>query len=164
MARGSQVRGNQGDLFAGTTPVYPVRRPAERVRPLDLSLRIKTAMGQALKDCPLNAGEVAAKMGAILGAEISADTLYTYTAASKPDHQISLVRFVAFVRATSAWWLYDLLVEDDGLIVMEGREARLAELGLLEQERQAIEKQIKVMKAELRHEPVKVAVHRRRRP
>lgn len=91
---------------------------------------------KAPKECPLNAGEVAARMTTILGAEVSADALYSYTAASKPDHQISLIRFVAFVRAVEAWWLWDLLVEDDGLIVMEGREARLGHRHRPERRRQ----------------------------
>lgn len=158
---------SQADLFAAGIPaaaVYPVRRPVERVRPVDLSLRIKTALGQALKECPLAASEVAAAMSEMLGQAITTDTLYTYTAASKPDHQIPLLRFVAFVRVTRAWWLWDLLVEDDGLVVMEGREARLAELGLLEQERAKLERRLRELKTELRNSPVAVASHRRRRP
>lgn len=154
----------QADLFPVAVAVYPVRRPIERVRPVDLSLRIKTALGQALKECPLSGAEVAAAMSEMLGTPVTADTLYTYTAASKPDHQIPLLRFVAFVRATGAWWLWDLLVEDDGLVVMEGREARLAELGLLEQERAGLERRLKALRQELKHSPVKVSAYRRRRP
>ena len=158
---------HQRELFgaAGTPPeVYPVRRPRESVLPIDLSLRIKTALGQALKECPLSAIQVAAAMSEMLGSTLTADSLYTYTAASKPDHQMSLVRFKAFVRVTRAWWLWDLLVEDDGLVVMEGREARLAELGLLEQERAALDRRVKALKTELRHSPVQVAAAQRRRP
>lgn len=155
---------SQPDLFSEAAAVYPVRRPVERVRPVDLSLRVKTAMSQALRESPMNGAEVAAKMSEILGQEISSDTLYALTAASKPDHQISIVRFIAFVRATAAWWLWDLLVEDDGLFVMEGREARLAELGLIEQERRRLEAEAKAIRHELKVQPVAVARHRRRRP
>ena len=42
----------QDDLFAD---LYPVRVPTDAIRPLDLSLRIKTAMGRALKECPASA-------------------------------------------------------------------------------------------------------------
>lgn len=158
---------HQRELFGATgapAEVYPVRRPRESVLPIDLSLRIKTALGQALKECPMSAPQVATAMSEMLGQPITPDTLYTYTAASKPDHQITLLRFKAFVRVTRAWWLWDLLVEDDGLVVMEGREARLAELGLLEQERAALERRLKALKTELRHSPVHVASDRRRRP
>ena len=39
----------QGDLFA-SVDLFPVRRPVDALRPVDLSLRIKTAMGRALKE------------------------------------------------------------------------------------------------------------------
>ena len=133
--RGRRSEQRQTDLFADA-PLFPVRHPAEAIRPVDLSLRIKTAMGQALKECVDSAAIVAAKMSALTGREISVDALYAYTAASKPDHDIGIVRFVAFVRATKATWLFDLLVHDEGLVVMAGREAHLAQLGLLRQQHQ----------------------------
>mgnify|MGYP001766505567 CR=1 FL=1 len=152
----------QGDLFASAAELYPVRRPAERIRPVDLSLRIKNAMGEALKACPENAAIVAARMSEIIGRPITVDALYAYTAPSKPDHEISLLRFVAFVRATGATWLWDLLVEDDGLVVMEGREAHLAQLGLYEQERRRIDEHIRELRQELKDRPVRVSTSRRR--
>ncbi|MCX5512244.1 hypothetical protein C3941_09245 [Kaistia algarum] len=145
----------QGDLFAAAE-LFPVRRPVERVRPVDLSLRIKTAMGEALKKSPKNAFAVAAEISEMTGRELTADALYAYTAPTKPEHDISLTRFVAFVRATGANWLWGVLVEDDGLIVLEGREAHLAQLGLLQQEQARITDQIKTLKGELKHAPVTV--------
>ncbi|WP_367615143.1 hypothetical protein [Rhodoplanes serenus] len=157
----------QGDLFAyaAAAPpageLFPVRERADRPKSLDLSLKIKTALGKALKECPhRNAYEVAAAMSELLGREITADALYAYTAPAKPEHEISLLRFVAFVRVTGAWWLWDELVEDDGLIVMQGREAHLAQLGLLQQHRQSIEEQIKALQRELKERPVTVAPRR----
>jgi hypothetical protein len=148
----------QADLFA--SPLFPVRQRTERVRPVDLSLRIKTAMGQALKECPDSAGVIAAKMTELTGREITPDALYAYTAPSKPEHEIGIVRFVAFVRATNAPWLYDVLVEDEGLIVMEGREAHLTQLGLAQQERSRLDETIKFLHRELKARPVVI----RRRP
>ncbi len=72
----------------GLFDAFPVRRPAERYRPVDLSLRIKTALGQALKECPDSAAVVAARMTEISGREVSTDMLYAYTAPSKPEHDI----------------------------------------------------------------------------
>ena len=37
------------------------------VLPIDLSLRIKTALGQALKECPMSAPQVATAMSEMLG-------------------------------------------------------------------------------------------------
>jgi hypothetical protein len=149
---------DQHDLF--TSPLFPVRQRTERVRPVDLSLRIKTALGQALKECADSVTIIAARMSELTGREITADALYAYTAPSKPEHDISITRFVAFVRATGAAWLYDVLVEDEGLIVMEGREAHLAQLGLLQQERGRLDSTIAFLKRELKERPV---VIRRRR-
>ncbi|MPZ57583.1 MAG: hypothetical protein GEU91_14005 [Rhizobiales bacterium] len=154
-----QERYTQGDLF--TADVYPVRVRTARVTPVDLTLRIKSAMGEALKACPDSAAVVAARISELTGREITADALYAYTAPSKPEHEIGIVRFVAFVRATGAAWLYDLLVEDEGLIVMEGREAHLAQLGLMQQQRDRLDDGIRFLKGELKRRPVQVTARNR---
>ncbi|WP_020185914.1 hypothetical protein [Methylopila sp. 73B] len=151
----------QGDLFVQAADLFPVRRPETGPRAVDLSVRVKTAMGQALKECPDSATVVAARMTEISGREITADALYTYTAPSK-EHDMGIVRFVAFVRATGATWLWDLLVEDDGLVVLEGREAKLAQLGYVEQEQQRLQALSREIRKTLQKEPVSVAVRARR--
>ncbi|MCO5083044.1 MAG: hypothetical protein M9955_17090 [Rhizobiaceae bacterium] len=155
--RTQKAGGGQGDLFAGIDPsqLFPVRRPADACRPLDVSLRIKTALGRALKECPDSANVIAARMSDILGREQSVDMLYAYTAPSKPEHDIPVTRLIAFVRATGATWLYDEIVQDEGLIVMGGREAELAQLGLLRQESQAIQDHIKQIEKKLKIEPIR---------
>jgi hypothetical protein len=150
----------QGDLFIAGE-LYPVRERAAGVRSLDLSLKIKTALGRALKECPDKAEVIAARMSELIGREITPDALYAYTAPSKPEHDIGIVRFVAFVRATGATWLYDVLVEEEGLIVMEGEEARLAHLGLLRQQQHQLVEQLEKVEREMRERPVRIA---RRRP
>lgn len=146
----------QGDLFAPGNELFPVRQPAEAVRAVDLSLRIKTGMSRALKECPDSAAVIAARIAEMTGRELTADALYTFTAASKPEHDMGLTRFVAFVRATGAFWLWDLLVEDDGLVVLQGREAKLAQLGHLRQTRQQIDDELRSLEREIREEPVVV--------
>ncbi len=142
----------QPDLFE--LEFFPVRRPLEAGRPLDLSLRVKTAMGRALKECPDSAAIIAARISEMTGRELTPDALYTYTAPGKPEHDMGITRFIAFVRATRALWLWDLLVEDDGLVVLEGREARLAQIGALEQQRINIEKQLDEARRDLGDQPV----------
>lgn len=149
----------QGDLFAHAE-LFPVRRPVENARPVDLSLRIKTGMSQALKECPDSAAIIAARITEMTGREMSVDALYAYTAASKPEHDIGIVRFVAFVRATKAFWLWDMLVEDDGLMVLQGREAKLAQLGHLQQQKQQLDDAMRALKTELGTAPVDVSPRR----
>lgn len=156
MTRARRAPQGQGDLFEHAEQLFPVRRPTETVRPVDLSLRIKTAMGQALKECPDNAGVIAARMSEVLGRRISTDTLYTFTAPSKQDRQIGLIEFVAFVRATGAIGLWDLLVEDDGLVVLQGREAKLAQLGHMRQQSKELADTMRTLERELQDEPVRV--------
>ncbi len=144
---------SQGDLFA-SVDLFPVRRPVDALRPVDLSLRIKTAMGRALKECPDSATIVAARMSEMTGREISADALYAYTAPSKPDHDMGVARFVAFVRATGALWLWDELVRDDGLMVLQEREALFAQAGLLRAEQARITQKLKDIERSIAVEPV----------
>lgn len=157
--KADMVDTGQGDLFA-TAELFPVRRPIDALRPVDLSLRIKTAMGRALKECPDSAAIVAARIAEMTGREITADGLYAYTAASKPEHDMGIVRFVAFVRATAAPWLWDELVRDDGLMVLQEREALFAQAGLLRQEAARIADKIRQIDAELKAEPVVVTTRR----
>jgi hypothetical protein len=154
----------QGNLFDAAAELYPVRMPEAILRPVDLSLRIKTAMGRALKECPDSAPIIAARMSELTGRDITVDALYAYTAPSKPDHDIGIIRFIAFVRATGATWLWNLLVEEDGLIVLAGREAHLAQLGLMQQEHDRLSDSIRQLKRELGERPVKVAACVRRTP
>lgn len=94
------------------------------------------------------------------GRDLSADALYSYTAPSKPEHDIGITRFFAFVRSTGANWLIDVLAEDLGLTVLEGREAHFAQRGLLEQQFRQIKAEMDRMDAELAAKPV--CVTRRR--
>lgn len=143
----------QADLFAAAE-LYPVRRPVEISRPVDLSLRVKTAMAKAMKDCPESATIIAARISEMTGRELTVDALYAFTAPSKTDHDIGIVRFIAFVRATGAFWLWDMIVEDDGLVVLEGREAKLAQAGALHQQRALIDEALNELNRELGKHPV----------
>lgn len=150
----------QGDLFT-YVELYPVRRPHTGAQAVDLSLRIKTAMGLALRECSDSAAVVAARIAEMTGRDLSADALYAYTAPSKPEHDIGITRFIAFVRATGATWLWDELVRDDGLVVLEGREAKLAQLGHLRQEMQRLDEARRELERELKAEPVRAPTARR---
>lgn len=143
----------QGDLFAERA-LFPVRQRTETLAPLDVSLKIKTALGKALKEYPEPASIAAARMSEIIGRQITEAALYSYTAPTKPEHDIGIMRLKAFVRVTGATWLWDLIVEDEGLTVMEGEEAHLAQLGHLEHERQQLEARIRDLRRDLKKKPV----------
>lgn len=133
---------SQLDFFR--EPVYPVREQTpiniERFR-----ANLKRAMARALRDSPYERSIVAARMAQILGLpSISKATIDAYTAESKTV-DISVPRFKAFVRATGANWLWDEVVKDDGLLLLEGEEAMLAEEARIRQEIKRLNSELRVM-------------------
>lgn len=159
--------GRQGELFAAST-LFPVREPAKLFDAMDVSLKIKTGLGLALKEYRERHGEsaaiIAAKMSEIVGCRITEAALYSYTAPAKPDHDIGIVRLKAFIRVTGATWLWDLILADDGLTVLTGSESLLAQLGQMEQDKQQLTEQITTLRRALKARPVEVAARRGSRP
>lgn len=146
---------DQRDLFH--EPVFPAREPSASVDIGRFRSKLKRAMAKAIRECPHDRHVVALRMAQELGLDsVSKATLDAYTAESKDTHDISLVRFAAFVRATGANWLWDEIIASEGLTVLQGDEAHLAEIGRLQQEQAEIAKQLRALKA--RHIPI------RRRP
>lgn len=137
---------DQMDLFK--KPVFEARA---KDGPVDLDrfrARISKAMSQAIRDSGHSRQAIALRMAQHLGLErLSKTTIDAYTAESKGSHDISLVRFAAFVRATNAPWLWDLILSQDGLTILEGEEPRLAEIARLEQERNGINAELRKLRA-----------------
>lgn len=136
----------QFDFFAKA--VFPSRSASER---LDLDRfrgNLKRAMARAIRECAYDRPTIAARMAQYLRlSSISKGALDAYTAESKTNHDISLVRFKAFVRATGANWLWDVIVSDDGLLLLEGDEARLAEIARVQQQQRALAAELKTLTA-----------------
>lgn len=136
----------QSDFFA--EPVFPTRSPSERIDLDRFRRRLKHEMARAIRECAYDRPTIAARMASYLGlASISKASLDAYTAESKEGHDVSLVRFKAFVRATGAVWLWDVVVSDDGLLLLQGDEARLAEIERLRQEQRLVAQQIRKLTA-----------------
>ena len=145
----------QGDLFH--QPVYPSRMASVDLDVTGFRSKLKRAMSRALKECPYDRHEVAQRMAQALGQDtFSKAMLDAYTAESKETHDISLYRFKAFVRVTGAMWLWDFIVSDDGLTMLVGDEARLAETAYAMQQAQEWADRVKQLKAQ----PVRVARRR----
>lgn len=133
---------NQLDFFA--TPLFPVREPIPHIDLDRYRSKIKRAMSRAIRECPHSRQVIVARMAQYLGLEtISRASLDAYTAESNSSHDVSLIRFTAFVHATGALWLWDEVASIQGVTVLIGDEARLAELARLQQERRRIEAEIR---------------------
>lgn len=135
---------DQKDFFRA--PAFPVRAPAERIDLDRFRLKIKRAMSKALRQAQDERGEgreeIAARLAAMPGfGSINRGAIDAWCAPAK-SHDISLVRFKALVRAARAPWLWDEAVAEDGLTLLAGDEARLAEIALLQQKRRELSRQL----------------------
>jgi len=125
---------NQADLFE-VQKVFEVRAPRQLVRALDFNRRIALAMSEAIRECGKTREQICAEMTEVLdyddGRDMTVAQLNAYTSAARESHTISLVRFVAFTRVTGCTWLYDVMLHDEGLTILEGEEAHLARASIL---------------------------------
>lgn len=137
---------HQMDMFL--EPVFPVRAPASRLDVDRFRARLCREMARAIRECPHDRPTIAARMAQYLGlAGISKAMLDAYTAESKTGHDISVLRFSAFVHATGATWLWDVVVADHGATLLIGDEARLAEVARLQQEQEEIKAELKRLRS-----------------
>jgi hypothetical protein len=105
-------------------------------------------MSRAIRESGYDRHTIALRMAQYLGLpNLSKTTLDAYTAESKDSHDISLLRFSAFVHATNAKWLFDVVVAKAGMTVLEGSEAKLAEIALLHQEKRQIDAKLRKLRA-----------------
>lgn len=136
---------NQGDLFAHD--VFPVRAPT-KIELGRFRSKLKRAMAEAIRLSGKDRHAIAIAMARELGIDgMSKAMLDSYTSEAKETHDISLVRFSAFVRAVGAPWLWDVILESDGFTVLEGEEARLAEIARIDQERKRLTSELRRLRA-----------------
>lgn len=133
----------QLDLFH--EPIFPVRIPVDRIDIDRYRARLKRAMARAIRECPYDRPTIVARMGQYLGVPLTKSTLDAWTAESKSAHDVSLPRFAAFVHATGALWLWDEAAAMQGVTMLIGDEARLAEIEARRQELKRAAAELKVL-------------------
>jgi hypothetical protein len=128
------------DLFEGFEEVFPIRAPKMLIgRDTTLQGKIKRLISAMLRECSKSREVVAAEMAAMMDRPtFSKAMLDAYSAESREDHQMSLDKFIVMVRATGQMWVWDDLLKDEGLTVLYGEEAVLAERGRIRQEIEAL--------------------------
>lgn len=141
-----QTTPDQNEMFQKST--YPTRIAKQMIDGSRFAGSLSRAMKRAAEQSGVDRYELAKRMAKTLGqSDFSKTTLDAYISESKTNHNISVVRFSAFARATRCAWLWDFVVADDGLIVLDGAEARFAEIAKLEQDRDALTARIKQLKS-----------------
>lgn len=147
------VKNNPEQIELFSTAVFETRVPSPMSGDQMLST-VARAMSKAAKDSGLTRQQIGVRMAQYLGIEkLTKAALDAYIAESKTSHNISLVRYAAFVHATEANWLWDVVVKHSGLTVLDGDEARFAEIARLQQEQKRLQKELR----KLRIRPVKTA-------
>ncbi|EXL08196.1 hypothetical protein BG46_01305 [Brucella anthropi] len=133
----------QMDFFS--EPAFPVRSPVQQIDLDRYRAKMKRAMARAIRECHHDRPTIAARMSLYLGVNITKAMLDAWTAESKRAHDMTIPRFAAFVHATEAPWLWDEAAGMQGVTVLVGREAQLAEIGLLRQEQQRVARELKAL-------------------
>jgi len=127
--------------------LFDIPRPAPATPgSMDFSREIAHVMSRALKECPLERADVAARMTKLLGKEVSLSMLNAWTAESATAHNISLVKAIAFDAATDGYALLQFFAEKRGCKVLVGEDALKAELGEIEQMKARLAQQEKAIK------------------
>lgn len=133
---------DQHALFADG--IFAERLPVARLNFDRYRARMKRGMADALKEHGAPREAIAAQISASLGCSMTKTMLDTYVSEAKTA-DISLAKFKALVRTTGAVSLWDLAARDEGLLMLAGSEARLAEIGRLQQKQRQIARQIRAL-------------------
>ncbi|MBO0346011.1 hypothetical protein J0X15_12325 [Roseibium sp. CAU 1637] len=139
------------DMFTGWKPprvsvgFEPGAIPGKR-----LSSRISRAVSKALKDCGKDRLTIAGLMSEQLAAPVSVAMLEAYASEAKVDHNITVERFVALVRATGQTALLGFLADEFELAVIPKRYENVIELALIEDHRREIEGRARFLQAQIR--------------
>ena len=137
-----------GDLFAHAR-LFPVETPRELECALDFNARVAQALSRACREAA-EAGrdryDIARRMSEILGVEVTKGMIDAYCSQARETHTISLARFKALVRATGCLWLWNVVLEGEGLTLLQGEEALLAQAALAEKRGLALIAEAKALK------------------
>jgi hypothetical protein len=134
----------QADLLSWAPPEPVVRFADERVRASTLAGRISRAVAEALKDASaggVDRGEVAQRMTAYLGEDVSLNMVNAYASQAREDHVITLPRFLALLHATQDRRLLELLVEPFGWAVIERKFLPLIDLAAVQERQKKLKRQ-----------------------
>lgn len=101
---------------------------------LNIEAALRQSLSAALKQCRLSVYQVAGEMSHLLGETITAERIYSWTAESKPGHQIWASRLAAFCAVTGDRRPLEVLAEAAGVHVFAGPDALRAEIQRYDEE------------------------------
>ena len=107
---------------------------------------IKRGLRVAIKASPLSRQQIVDRASVFLGKQITGAQLDAWTADSKPDHLPRIDAFAALVFATGQPDALDAVAAFAGLAVIGQADQQLLEIAKLEEERDAIEQRLALLK------------------
>ena len=141
---------NQLSLFEQIEQINPKKfsEPDFQLQSKPLSLRIKDAISEAIKNSGKKRYVIAGEMGEQLGSEITESMLNSYTAESKEGYRMPTEFIPVFCAITKDYKVLDILVAAAGCRMVKSDEIYLLELGRVAQ----IEESAQKKKAEIQKE------------
>jgi len=115
---------------------------------LNVDLRLREAVGQAIKESPLSRYQIAAQMSELLGTEISKTMIDSWTAESREGvNRFPACYLPAFCHVVGSIETMKILADLIGCFVIQGEEALLIRLSKIGSEKEKINKEEKAIKA-----------------
>lgn len=127
------------DLFSWEPPKIVRRFEEPEVRAASLLARIAHAVSATMKATEISREEIAQRMSAWLGEDVSVHMLNAYASEAREGHTISYLRLLALVHVTGDTRLLQLGAELFGHSVVEDRWLSWVEVGQLADRKQDLD-------------------------
>lgn len=110
--------------------------------------KLAASVARMLREDPRERREIARAVSGLLSEDVSKPMLDAYASEGRGDHNISAARWWALVAATGRFDVADAIAKDTGARLLSGDEIKVAELGHLQSERDAIDARIKQLRSD----------------
>lgn len=125
--------------------------PPELPGTMNFEHELRAGLNKAVKDSSRSRENIAQRMTELLGGDdeafsVTKAMLDSWTGQSRTSWRFPLSYFPAFIQATGAYWLVDLVAQKCGCRALVGEDALFAEYGRLE----GLENELRERKASIR--------------
>ncbi len=131
-------RSLQPDLLDWEPPAAVQRFDEQSVRAVTIAGKVCRAVAQTLKESALSRQEIARRMSAYLGEDVSVNMLNAYASEARETHVINTVRFIALLHATGDRRLLEIVAEIFGWVVIEKKFLPLIELAAIHDQQERL--------------------------
>jgi hypothetical protein len=127
---------------------FDVPAPARQAGDLaGLSAMMAASVARILKESPLDRGEIASRMSALLGEPVSKSMLDAYASEARAEFNISAARWWALIAVSERFDVADAIAQRAGARILSGDEIKAAELGSLQAEIDAMQARMKELRS-----------------